>query len=468
MKLLKTKHPAIHAEFKKGKFVFNKTCRSFSSLAIDHNHEQHNAVLKGDGGVIGKFDNENALLRWMVAGPEIAAMIGDFEEEFQLHSEVESHLHHEQSESFQFNFVKDVKSLISCFKDNMNPFSEDCTHLTTLKSRVIIGPSGDNSVMQAKLVGVQRYAEFVKEGLVEKKISIFDTIPQNHFTFFKDVAQKKKATNSEQVKGLRNDLKLVTKLFLTSQTRPSDLNEFYKFENQPCPPALSANGALRSGKKSDILECFQKCYVVNNLLTKPETTCSVLDGQSIVNMVRPGEAKTFREYAIDRFKSYIQNHYCDQLRVDVLFDIYIANSLKASVREKRGEGRLQLVKSNVKLPLSWSKFLRIDQNKRELFKFLGNEIVESSGHSNQVLICTTEDTAISNMEIDLSSISPCDHEESDSRIMVHVSDAVNNGHQKVSIQTVDSDVVAIAVRCFIELGRLSELWIAFGTGKDFR
>lgn len=231
---------------------------------------------------------------------------------------------------------------------------------------------------------------------------------------------------------------------------------------------MSVNGALRTGKKSDILECFQKCYVVNNLLTKPETTCSILDGPAIVNMVRPGDAKTFGDYAMNRFKSYIDNRYGDQLRVDVLFDIYTTNSLKASVREKRGEGRRQLVKSIVKLPAVWSKFLRVDENKQELFDFLGNEVVANAGHSSQFLICTSEDTAKTNVEFDLSSISPCDHEESDSRIMVHLNHAVNNSHRKVLIQTVDSDVVAIAVRCFIEIRNLMALWIAFGTGKDFR
>lgn len=207
--------------------------------------------------------------------------------------------------------------------ENMNPFSEECPNLVSLKSRVVIGTSGDNSVKQAKAFGDKCYKEFHKKRLVQKVVGIMEPIIQNQFTFFKDVAQKKKSANSDKVKGLKADLQLVTKLFVTSQTsRTSDLDEFFKFENQPFPPALSLNGSFRSGKKSDILECFQKCYVVNNSLSKPKTTCSVLDGPSIVNMVRPGETKTFGEYALVKFRTYIKNRFGDQDRLDILFDIY--------------------------------------------------------------------------------------------------------------------------------------------------
>ena len=39
----------------------------------------------------------------------------------------------------------------------------------------------------------------------------------------------------------------------------------------------------------------------------------------------------------------------------------------------------------------------------------------------------------------------CNHEEADTRIFVHVRDAVEHGAQNVLIRTVDTDVVVIAV-----------------------
>lgn len=69
-------------------------------------------------------------------------------------------------------------------------------------------------------------------------VSIFDPIPQNQFLFFKDDSKKKKSSNL-QVKGLKSDLQLVTKLLIANQSRSGELDEFFKYENQSFPPALS-------------------------------------------------------------------------------------------------------------------------------------------------------------------------------------------------------------------------------------
>ena len=52
-------------------------------------------------------------------------------------------------------------------------------------------------------------------------------------------------------------------------------------------------------------------------------------------------------------------------------------------------------------------------------------------------------------------------------MLLHVEDAVRQGYSKVSIRTVDTDVVVLAVTA---AGRLDidELWVAFGTGNNFR
>jgi len=39
-------------------------------------------------------------------------------------------------------------------------------------------------------------------------------------------------------------------------TIDADMEEFFRYENQREPPSLSNQGSLRSGNKSDILECL--------------------------------------------------------------------------------------------------------------------------------------------------------------------------------------------------------------------
>ncbi len=51
--------------------------------------------------------------------------------------------------------------------------------------------------------------------------------------------------------------------------------------------------------------------------------------------------------------------------------------------------------------------------------------------------------------------------------MLHVADCVAQGYGKITIRTVDTDVVVLAVSIVAKLD-ISELWVAFGTGKTFR
>ena len=61
-------HPQIYEEFRKGHFTVQKTNHSFSKIALDHAHEQNNAIVKDDGGAVGLTESPAALQRWMVSG----------------------------------------------------------------------------------------------------------------------------------------------------------------------------------------------------------------------------------------------------------------------------------------------------------------------------------------------------------------------------------------------------------------
>ena len=108
--------PSVYNEFLKGNFTVKKTSHAFSSMAIDQAHEQNNAIVKGDGGAVGLTENPSALRRWMVAGPEMARLVGEFE--VQLDKTKATDLkHHEQRRHVQKAFAQDVQSLISVFED---------------------------------------------------------------------------------------------------------------------------------------------------------------------------------------------------------------------------------------------------------------------------------------------------------------------------------------------------------------
>ncbi len=78
MASLDSLHPDVFKEFSDGNFVIRKTSRPFSAIGIDHAHEQANALVKGDGGAIGLTEDQAALRRLTLAGPEVSRVINQF------------------------------------------------------------------------------------------------------------------------------------------------------------------------------------------------------------------------------------------------------------------------------------------------------------------------------------------------------------------------------------------------------
>ena len=58
-------------------------------------------------------------------------------------------------------------------------------------------------------------------------------------------------------------------------------------------------------------------------------------------------------------------------------------------------------------------------------------------------------------------------EEADTRMILHLGDAFHKGFRKMLLRTVDTDVVVLSVAAATKLD-IPELWVAFGTGKNFR
>lgn len=64
-------------------------------MPIDQAHEQYNELVKGSGGDVGLTENPSAFRKWMVAGPEQARLLQEFEKEF-IPEVVNQQKHHEE------------------------------------------------------------------------------------------------------------------------------------------------------------------------------------------------------------------------------------------------------------------------------------------------------------------------------------------------------------------------------------
>ena len=239
---------------------------------------------------------------------------------------------------------------------------------------------------------------------------------------------------------------------------------FFSHENQGSPPSLSDCGRIRSGTKCDLIHCMDKLgYSVES----PKPTVLMLDGAVCVQMLKPQFCKTFQEYSETVFLPYITKSLENVQRVDLAWDEYIPNSLKACTREKRGTGARMRVLPSVIVPRNWQDFLRSDDNKKELFTFLSEQAMTIVIEGKQIVATHGTKVLCSPPLMVGSALSPCSHEEADTRMMVHVADAVGNGHKSIMIRTADTDVVVLAVAAVATIS-LEELWVSYGTGKSHK
>ena len=82
-------------------------------------------------------------------------------------------------------------------------------------------------------------------------------------------------------------------------------------------------------------------------------------------------------------------------------------------------------------------------------------------------LSTYHDNVLCNLPCDTSRLAPCTQEEADTRIFLYLEDIVKEGRDKVTIRTVDTDVVVFVVAASQRLSHI-QLWIAYGVGKHFK
>ena len=76
-----------------------------------------------------------------------------------------------------------------------------------------------------------------------------DTISKNLLPLFSTLKKCQKTKAQEMMSEVKSDRNLFSRLYVACQVRDGNLEEFFSYENQSCPPSLSDRGKLRLGKK---------------------------------------------------------------------------------------------------------------------------------------------------------------------------------------------------------------------------
>ena len=364
----------------------------------------------------------------------------------------EDYSHHEEGHSTQKTFKQQVLALIQTIEDMGNPFLNDTPELLTLDMRNVIDESVVHSIRTIEALGKEQFNNFQKSVILDRTKSIHEPIKKNALALFKRPKPKPKTKQAKQVSMLKDNVALFSRLYIVAKHRDCDMVSFFKHENQHYPPSLSDYGKLRSLTKSDLLHVLEHFRQQH-----PPSYLDVVayDGAALVHFLPTKHIITFDDYASSVFLPHIIRQLETCTRVDVVWDTYIRGSIKQATREKRGKGIRRKVAGKNKVPGNWQDFLQDECNKEELFEFLSHKI-ESFNYPEGKEVFVTSGVNVLNKGSSHVML-PCDHEEADTRLVVHLVDALKNGCRTCLIRTVDTDVVVIIIGKFFHLLTLNLL-----------
>ena len=207
---------------------------------------------------------------------------------------------------------------------------------------------------------------------------------------------------------------------------------------------------------SDLIKCLKPTEESND----KDFVCKIFDGTALIHMLKPNAVESFKEYAEEVFVKFIQRQLQSSKKIDIVWDWYLANSNKGSARENCGVGARWNVIAQSKIPANWLNFLRDPNNKTELFAFLTRVASEKMSLEGKETYITSDKSVVSLCPS--TSMPDCTHEEVNTRIMVHVIDAIRKGMKSICIRTVDSGILSILIskfQRFIQRSRTqSSIW----------
>lgn len=336
-----------------------------------------------------------------------------------------------------------------------------------------------DNLLKAEERGIQTIIDFSKNRIKDQVVGFYEPIKKLKSKTF---ASMFKATVREKVseqKVIKADRKLLQRLFnAASSGRSVQISEVLKHELSPVPLSLAnANGKMNPSSKADLLPLLTtdlKVEITQELPKTDNPTCVLIDGHALIQSLgKPHGCQSFGDYADVFYKAVIKHLHGSSTRVDITFDRYLgSDSIKSATRSKR-TGRLRPIRKliqgpGVPLPQVWNQFIAMDENKADLAHFLSEEILQRAtslrDNCEVVVGGGFHDTvnARSNRR-EVSSLA-ANHEEADTRLILHALDAYQRNYKRIAVICRDTDVLLLLL---FHLGNLSaEVWMIAGTAKQ--
>ena len=248
-----------------------------------------------------------------------------------LSGENEYSLHHEYSASAIAEDWIHVTDIYQYLKERVNLFSSTKNDdIVNIATGVIIDSKEKNKLLECIPDGNNAYNNFVKSRFESHQKQLFDVIPKSMGKTFTSSKKKNIDIHQETTKALR--------YIDFARARNYDLSSLFKCELSEIPFFLVKDGILRkSDNKSELeraLESKLEHVPTKIIPSSDKKSMIVVDFMVCAKKVRikKDKVKTFGEFC-QKVQNMIMNIGKDCQRIDIVFDIYLVNSIKSSARK---------------------------------------------------------------------------------------------------------------------------------------
>ena len=293
---LRDVHPDVYADFVRGNFVVQKSNRKFSTIGLDHAHEQSNKILKQTVHGLN-CDVQNL---WTQAAPEIASILTQ----------------------------KDPVDIAPHHEDN-------ASHDAMLQTR-INECCNTNKIEQKYLMQIIAFVHWK----IEERNCMKSSINRDYcrlwcrkfcFCVFCETTEKLSFMSS------KDEASFLGCMCSVLTARKQAVLEALEFEVMNTPPTFVRSGKLHFGQKSRLMDAFRKA---GSMVSWPQAGDALVFDLS--HIVMSTSASTFAELFNKVWQKICQHgHYA---RIDIVCDNYKdCNELKGATHSARGCDGTQMV-----------------------------------------------------------------------------------------------------------------------------
>lgn len=489
MQQLAEKAPNVHTEFIKGNHAISRSSQPFNQVWTDMALEQSvNRDSKAIGGIIGITQRPGALEKWFLTAHERASATSATKAMlYRENGSTTSVKHKESSKPRVRRDEEDIQKLMTTITTAMSdPFQahKEIIPVSNLATGVVLPAESSGQLLKAKELGEEKMRVFVNKRIHTNEVGFWEPLPKMNIKTFASLSKKAKAKSTdEKLVTVSADRNLFGRLLIVSRARDVNLREVLKYELSSVPCSLAyTDGSLRKTNKSVLLKVLEEqVQVLPRLpIEEDQSTAYILDGMAVVQMLNSKGSTTFGELAkkyFDVISAQLGKKGCS--RIDVVFDRYDKQeSIKEAERARRGSSssfEVRISGPTTPLPKKWLNYISNPINKTNLKIFLGSMwkdmakaklkpdeklVLAGCFQDNNTSILITRDG-----ELPLHHM-VSDHEEADTRMILHAHDCASN-YNRIVVQSPDTDVIVLCVYAFHDI-HCQQLWFRTGVKDKVR